>query len=117
MLTVLQNVQVPGGQQIFVRTDGSLGYTQAHSSSYPPGAILGGELTYSKDEGAAFGYLGTSAFGAKGFMACPTDDQDYQVFASISNATPSKGDLAACLGFSALTSDHTDSSKGAWQYV
>lgn len=36
-------------------------------------------MTYCKDEGAQFGTLGTRAFGATGFMACPTSKQDYQV--------------------------------------
>ncbi|CZT07700.1 uncharacterized protein RAG0_13055 [Rhynchosporium agropyri] len=35
-------VNVPGGQQIFVRVDGSIGYTQAHSASVPAGAYRGG---------------------------------------------------------------------------
>ena len=108
---------VPGGQVIYVRTDGSLGYTQAHSASVPEGAIVGGDYTYSKSEGAQFGSLGTSAFGAKGLMACPTQDQGYQVFAATGNATASEGDLAACLGFNALTIDAIDLSRGAWQYV
>lgn len=112
-----QNVLVPGGQVIYVRRDGSLGFTQAHSSSYPPGAIVGGHLNYAKTEGAQFGTLGTQAFGAKGFMACPTEVQGYQVFAAIGNATAPGGDLAACFGFDALTVDETDTSRGAWQYV
>jgi hypothetical protein len=110
-------VPVPGGQLIYVRKDGSIGFTQAHSAGVPEGAIIGGDFTYSKTEGAQFGSLGTQAFGAKGFMACPTQDQGYQVFASISNATAPEGDLAACLGFNALTIDETDLSRGAWQYI
>jgi hypothetical protein len=108
---------VPGGQLIYIRTDGSLGFTRAHSASYPEGAIVGGDLTYSKVQGAQFGTLGTRAFGAKGFMACPTGNQGYQVFAAITNATAPQGDLAACLGFDALTIDATDTNRGAWQYI
>lgn len=113
----MQYVPVPGGQLIYVRKDGSLGFTQAHSAVVPGGAIIGGDLTYSRTEGAQFGYLETRAFGAKGFMACPNTDQDYQVFASIGNATAPEGDLAACLGFSALTTDEIDLNRGAWQYI
>jgi hypothetical protein len=108
---------VPGGQQIYVRKDGSFGYIQAHSASYPEGAIVGGDLTYTKTEGAQFGDLGTKAFGATGFMACPTANQGYQVFAAITNATAPQGDLSACLGFDALAIDETDLSRGAWQYT
>lgn len=112
-----QYVRVPGGQLIYARTDGSIGYTQAHSASVPEGGMIGGDFTYSKPEGAEFGFLGTNAFGAKGFMACPTQDQGYQVFASISNTTAPEGDLAACLGFNALTVDANDLGNGAWQYI
>ncbi|XXG96176.1 hypothetical protein Hte_002455 [Hypoxylon texense] len=35
-------VQVPGGQQIYVAPDGQVQYTQAHSSSMPPGSMVGG---------------------------------------------------------------------------
>jgi hypothetical protein len=113
----VQYVPVPGGQLIYVRKDGSLGYTQAHSAAYPQGAIAGGDLTYSKPEDASYGTLGTRAFGAKGFMACPTTDQGYQVFAAINNVTAPQGDRTACSEFVALTMDETDPSRGAWQYV
>jgi hypothetical protein len=33
---------VPGGQQIYVATNGALGFTEAHSSLVPPGAYIGG---------------------------------------------------------------------------
>lgn len=112
-----QNARVPGGQAIYVRSDGSFGFTQAHSARYPAGALIGGDLTYSKTDGAQLGSLGTRAFGATGFMACPTEDQGYQVFAAIGNATAPESDLAACLGFDALTVDETDSERGAWQYI
>ena len=38
----LIQVEVPGGQQTFVRPEGSIGYTQAHSASVPAGAYRGG---------------------------------------------------------------------------
>ena len=38
----LIQVEVPGGQQTFVRSEGSIGYTQAHSTSVPAGAHRGG---------------------------------------------------------------------------
>lgn len=113
----LQSVPVPSSQLIYVRRDGSLGFTRAHSASYPEGAILGGDLTYSKTEDARFGRLGSRAFDAQGFVACPTKDQGYQVFAANSSATAPGGALASCLGFSALTVDAVDPSRGAWQYI
>jgi hypothetical protein len=102
---------------MYVRVDGSLGFTKAHSSLYPAGAIIGGDLTYSKTGGAQFGSLGTRAFGARGFIACPTKDQGYQVFAAIANASYPGGSLATCLGFEALAIDDADTSEGAWEYI
>ena len=100
-----------------MRKDGSLGFAQAHSPSYPEGAIVGGDLTYSKTEGAAFGSLGTHAFGATGFMACPAKNQGYQMFVAMSNVTALEDNVTACLGFDALTIDEADLSTGRWQYV
>ena len=113
---------MPGGQTIFVRPDGSLGFTQAHSTRVPLGAIVGGDLTFSRAEGEPFGTLGTNAFGADGFMACPADEQSdnqitYQVFASMGNATVPLGDVDACIQFAGMTYDEVDLSKGAWQYI
>jgi hypothetical protein len=81
------------------------------------GSIIGGDFNFAMSEGAQFGTLGTQAFGAKGFMACPMENQGYQVFAAMSNATAPGGDLAACLGFEALTIDKADPMRGAWQYI
>ncbi len=117
MSNLPQNALVPGGQAIYIRSDGSLGFTQAHSGRYPAGALVGGYLTYFKTDEARLGSLGTRAFGATGFMACPTEDQGYQVFAAIGNATAPEGDLAACLGFDAFTIDETDPNRAAWQYI
>jgi hypothetical protein len=44
-------VEVPGGQQIYVNVNGALGFTQAHSAAVPTGAYIGGffNLTYMSD--------------------------------------------------------------------
>jgi hypothetical protein len=49
VLTTRSQVEVPGGQQIFVNLNGALGFTQAHSAYVPPGAYIGGffNLTYT----------------------------------------------------------------------
>ena len=54
--------------------------------------------------------------GANGFMACPTSDNRWQVFADGPNAVVPSGNLTDCLGFDALTTDWTE-GFGAWQYV
>ena len=44
-------VETPGGQQIYVEDDGAISYTIAHSSSLPPGAVVGGfyNITVASD--------------------------------------------------------------------
>ena len=49
-------------------------------------------------------------------MACPTDDGRWQVFGALSNATVPKGDVAECLGFSAVALTYTGDVP-AWQYT
>jgi len=97
-----------------VAPDGHLGFTQAHSAFYPPGSVLS-PFTYTKASGAAFGTLGTKAFGATGFMACPNNGV-YQIFADFKGAIVPGGNVSACLGFDALTSDFTG-GVAAWQYT
>jgi hypothetical protein len=50
VLTHIQ-VEVPGGQQIYVDVSGALGFTQAHSAEVPTGAFIGGffNLTIMSD--------------------------------------------------------------------
>ena len=94
---------------------------QAHSATYPPGAILGA-LNYTKSPPtASFGDLGTGAFGATGFMACPPKKNStqvlWQVFAALQNATVPTGNVTDCLGFDALTSDYPSTLAAAWEYT
>ncbi|KAF2994288.1 hypothetical protein E8E13_003450 [Curvularia kusanoi] len=103
--TLSLGVVVPGGQQIFVAPDGTLGYTQPHSVSMPAGAIVD---QFSKTAPGANG-LGTLSFET-GFVACPTTDNGYQVFGQ----TEGFKAAADCLGFSALTS--AADGPGAWEY-
>jgi hypothetical protein len=42
MQFVLYSVLVPGGQQIYTRPDGAVGYTQAHSAYIPSGSYIDG---------------------------------------------------------------------------
>jgi len=113
------DTEVPGGQLVYVAPDGHLGFTQAHSATYPTGAVLN-PFTYTKSDGEQFGHLGTSAFGATGFMACPVTDAPgpYQVFAAFAGAVVPNGDASTCLGFDALTVDYyLNPAPAAWQYV
>jgi len=112
------DTEVPGGQLVYLGVDGHLGFTQAHSASYPPGAALS-PLIYAKSKGATSGTLGTNTtlFGVTGFMACPTNSTagPYQVFASTLGAIVPNGNISSCVGFDAYTSDY--SGIAAWEYT
>ncbi|KKY15556.1 putativebinding protein [Phaeomoniella chlamydospora] len=111
------SIEVPGGQQIYVAPSGALGFTQAHTANMPAGSVIS-PITYTPQTGTAYnGVISTSAFGATGFMACPTTTNNWQVYAAISNATVPTGNLADCLGFDAVTVDWTGANPEAWQYV
>jgi hypothetical protein len=49
-------------------------------------------------------------------MACPTADNRWQVFAALSNATVPSGNVADCLGFSAIALPY-QGDVPAWQYI
>jgi hypothetical protein len=112
----LQSVTVPGGQQIYVSPEGALKFTQAHSANIPPGSSRG---PFEYVPGAAnqpFGHYVYSGWGASGFMACPTEDSKWQVFAALQNATVPSGNVEDCLGFSAIATP-TNQTGNAWQYT
>ncbi|KAL2852991.1 hypothetical protein BJX68DRAFT_48648 [Aspergillus pseudodeflectus] len=110
------SVTVPGGQQIYVSPEGALKFTQAHSASIPAGSSRG---PFEYVPGAAnqpFGHYVYSGWGASGFMACPTEDSKWQVFAALQNATVPSGNVKDCLGFSAIATP-TNETGNAWQYT
>ncbi|KAB8076929.1 hypothetical protein BDV29DRAFT_73087 [Aspergillus leporis] len=107
------NVMVPGGQQVYVDPSGALSFTQAHSAYIPDGSARG---PFNYEPGENFGHYTFNGWGASGFMACPTEDNRWQVFAAIQNATVPKGDVNECLGFSAIAPT-ADQSAAAWQYI
>ena len=109
----MQDVEVPGGQQVYVDPFGALSFTQAHSASIPPGSAIGG-LVY--EPGTPWSHYSFTQWGASGFMACPTTDNRWQVFAAISNAIVPSGDVSDCLGFSAIALPY-EGSTPAWQYT
>ena len=89
-------VVVPGGQQVYVASNGSLEYTQAHSAAIPTGATQTGFSREAPSGGNTFGYLHFDT----GFVACPAGEgQGYQVFGQVADAKFADD----CLGFDALT--------------
>lgn len=108
-----QNVMVPGGQQVYVNPEGALSFTQAHSAYIPPGSAVG---PFKYEPGENFGHYTFNGWGASGFMACPAEDDKWQVFAALQNATVPSGDVADCLGFSAMAVTGNQTAA-AWQYI
>jgi hypothetical protein len=107
------NVEVPGGQQVYVDKTGRMRYTIAHSGFIPPGSITGG-FVY---EAGAFG--GNQPFADRlshpkgGFVACPGKGKGkntYRVYVARKGFKAGKG----CLGFDWLAQNTT--GIAAWQY-
>ncbi|KAL4907403.1 hypothetical protein BDW74DRAFT_123930 [Aspergillus multicolor] len=110
------SVVVPGGQQVYVAPSGALKFTQAHSAYIPPGSSYGPFEYVPGPEGSVFGHYMYSGWGASGFMACPTQDNRWQVFAALGNATVPTGNADDCLGFSAIAVP-SEATGQTWQYI
>lgn len=104
---------VPGGQQVYVETNGALGYTQAHSGSIPTGAYTTGFVyTPPTNSQQHWGHLSFTGHGANGLIACPTAKAGvYQIFANVSGLK----NKDKCLGFDAFALPYSGSA--AWQYT
>lgn len=101
------NTVVPGGQQVYVTSDGQLGYTIAHSASIPQNANTTG-FAYTPETEA--GTPGSLTFNGNDFVACPTGDAGvYQIYAA-SLKTDSD-----CIGIAAAAFNYSGSA--AWQYA
>ena len=89
------NVIVPGGQQTFVRADGSLGYTIAHSAAIPDGAL---STPFQYTPQVEQGRVGQLLFDNKGFNACPVAGEAgvYQIYA---RAVPSVSSCTLCSSY------------------
>ncbi|EIN06512.1 hypothetical protein PUNSTDRAFT_127270 [Punctularia strigosozonata HHB-11173 SS5] len=104
--------EVPGGQQIYVQSNGALGYTAPHSAVIPAGATLTG---FFWTGGAAAGDLGFIGLGATSFIACPTTSggPPYQIFENVAG-----GDFSSCIGFDARTTEYSGGdTSAAWEYA
>jgi hypothetical protein len=107
---------VPGGQQVYVSVEGALLFTQAHGNEVPEGAVSS-PFTYNLVDGAQYGTVSTEAFGAKGFMACPTPGSvAYQVFVNMPNAIVPLGNVKDCVPVEPLAIPYTQANVAAWQY-
>lgn len=122
------DVQVPGGQAIYVDPKGALRFTVPHSA-YEPAGSSDGPFTYIP--GKSFGHWTYHGQGASGFMACPTNGTagshhsrrdaastpKWQVYAALRNATVPSGNVRDCLGFDALAVAANSTSPAAWEYI
>lgn len=106
---------------MFIRSNGALGYTQAHSASIPTGAITTGFTFTPASEGAQFGNFGIKLPGSAGLLACPAGANfsgPYQVFANLKNLKDSDvagGKINKCIGFNVIAPKA--SGPNAWQYT
>lgn len=114
------SVEVPGGQQLYVAPDGSLDYSVAHTAVTDP-AFVTCPFNFTATPDSVFnGTITTTAYGATGFMACPTNSSDlaWQVFADISDAVVPTN-ISDCIGFEAevLALSWPAGEYGAWEYT
>ncbi|KAJ5963946.1 uncharacterized protein N7479_003822 [Penicillium vulpinum] len=107
------DTMVPGGQQVYIDPNGALSFTQAHSANIPQGSSRG---PFQYAVGDPWSHYTFNGWGASGFMACPADDNRWQVFAAIQNATVPHGNVDECLGFSATAITY-EGDVPAWQYI
>ncbi|KAL8990976.1 MAG: hypothetical protein Q9177_000496 [Variospora cf. flavescens] len=120
-----QNVVVPGGQQVYVASNGALRFTTAHSAYIPAGSAVQGFNATIGEVNGPLGRFNFSGLGATGFLACPANANGagpYQVFANVKglkNTDVPGENQDKCLGFSALTApvDREDLSAFVWQYT
>ncbi|KAI4724836.1 hypothetical protein E4T49_07426 [Aureobasidium sp. EXF-10728] len=98
--TLSLDTVVPGGQQVFVGVDGSLGFTAPHSAATRPGAVSTGFSV--AQEGQHIQFQGQD------WLACPIDGH-YGIYA----AAIAKN-AAACTGFAFRVAE--SSAPAAWEY-
>ncbi|KAL5315986.1 hypothetical protein ACEPPN_016860 [Leptodophora sp. 'Broadleaf-Isolate-01'] len=117
-------VEVPGGQQTFVRPGGSLGYTQAHSASVPAGAYRGGfaNVTVGSDCSPDVNVFTWKApdGSTEGILACPDVPSYMENIATyiICARTP-QFNLTDCIELEGLQATILPEPApfGAWQYI
>lgn len=103
---------VPGGQIVYVETNGAIGFSQAHSSSIPEGSYVSG-FTYTPSDTAGvpgrFNFNGGP--GSKGWTACPQADGTYKIFARLEGLVF----LPECNAFEPFANAYAGAR--AWQYI
>ncbi|EIN06515.1 hypothetical protein PUNSTDRAFT_121701 [Punctularia strigosozonata HHB-11173 SS5] len=107
------DVEVPGGQAVFVQSNGQLGFTQAHVPVIPDGATLTGFSWEAIESDEGLGQLSTSSFNATTFSACPRGDPyPYLVFARVPLLN-----FESCTNFDAVTVPVPGGGATAFEYI
>ncbi|KAJ8061415.1 hypothetical protein OCU04_009236 [Sclerotinia nivalis] len=102
------NVEVPGGQQVYVADSYAVSFTAPHSADTHGGKAAGWK--YTAGEGSN---LGSLSFTDYGFIACAsTDVGTYQVF-----LTPGGEGTGNCTSIAVATVPSSDVGASAWEYA
>lgn len=121
--SLAMDVEVPGGQQVYISPDGSLNYTtgplpdSTTGAGYTPRGIYVG-WTYTSDYGEyTFGSLtfsqnSSTTASVFDFLACPTADDGYAVKAPLANLTFSDD----CVKIGLITYVADLAGPASWQY-
>ena len=119
--TAYMYANVPGGQNVYVKEDGTLSFTEPHQEDvFPNGSYTSG-FTYTSEPDHGTAFLGFTNGGATTFLACPDKptpaESYYQVFVDVvgfkDECVPS-GNKSDCLTMGVLAGNVTD--FGAFQY-
>lgn len=104
-MSTCQNVEVPGGQQVYVAPNGAVSYTQAHSAYAPPGSEFSG-FSLSGD---------VFRFGDFDFYACPPADgsSDFQLYVGFQQVK----DNSDCIQIDLEITPSNTTGFAAWQYT
>ena len=110
--TIQMDVEVPGGQQLYVGPKGVLSYTIPHSAATPEGSSVQG----FKYTAGASGSVGSLIFEDVGFAACPVVDGTltgklYQIYATVEDGKYTTNCTGISLGAVSYTGD-----VAAWEY-
>ncbi|KAI1433243.1 hypothetical protein GGR50DRAFT_513675 [Xylaria sp. CBS 124048] len=112
--TMGMDVNVPGGQQVYIAPDGRMSFTQAHSAYIPPGSAIYG---FTRDTTSSGQTILNNEF--RNWHLCPNsrigapEDRAYQLYAFSNGVAP----LPDCIAIEIHTTEPLDQSGGVWQYI
>jgi hypothetical protein len=109
--TLSMNVEVPGGQQAYIASDGSFSITQAHSASTGSG---GQRETFTYTPQTEDGTVGKLQFNNNDWVACPVDREPEGVYKIFADAVPQPAAGLACINIVVGTA--RVGSELVWQF-